>query len=227
MELKLIMRVLLRRWWLIALPTIIAAVFALPGLLGPAEVPGGYSAVVDYSAAQSPEAFPHVEGDFQDIWLSSELTINAFTDWVRGSEFAAAAAARAVERLGIDAAAFAGLRFAADNARSVGRIYFNWRDAEQLSALIDGAVEVLRDHNHEVFPQLGGVPAQVTIIDRSPITPAPPALPDRFGPFIRIGIGLFIGLALAALAYYLDPVVRQRDDIEALGLPVLAAIPRR
>ncbi|MFQ3567106.1 MAG: hypothetical protein SNJ59_08895 [Aggregatilineales bacterium] len=227
MELKLIMRALLRRWWLIVLPTIIAAVFALPALLGPAGVTGGYSAVVDYSAAQSPEAFPSVEGDFQDIWLSSELMINAFTDWVRGSEFAAAAAARAAEQLGIDTAAFAGLRFAADNARSVGRIYFNWPDAEQLAALIDGAVDTLREQSHEVFPQLGGVPAQVTILDRSPVNPAPPALPDRLGPFIRIAIGLFIGLALAALAHYLDPVVRQRDDVEALGLPVLAAIPRR
>ena len=54
-----------------------------------------------------------------------------------------------------------------------------------------------------------------------------PPLPDRFRPVILLALALAAGIMLAALAHYLDPVVRERRDLEQTGLPVLAAIPRR
>ena len=76
------------------------------------------------------------------------------------------------------------------------------------------------------FPQLGGAPAQVTVLDDTVIVAAPPPLADRFGPLVRIALGFVAGVALALLAHYLDPLLRRRDDLEAIGLPVVGSIPR-
>jgi capsular polysaccharide biosynthesis protein len=84
----------------------------------------------------------------------------------------------------------------------------------------------MQTRSSEYFAQLGGEPANVTILDRSPVVPAPPPLTDRFAPFLRVGLGLLAGVGLAFLAHYLDPVVRRREEIETLGLPIIAAIPR-
>jgi capsular polysaccharide biosynthesis protein len=43
---------------------------------------------------------------------------------------------------------------------------------------------------------------------------------------VRTMLGLVVGLALVFLLHYLDDTVRTREDLEALGLPVLAEIPR-
>jgi capsular polysaccharide biosynthesis protein len=39
-------------------------------------------------------------------------------------------------------------------------------------------------------------------------------------------LGLFVGLGLAFLAYYLDATLRHQEDLEALGLTVIATLPR-
>jgi capsular polysaccharide biosynthesis protein len=50
---------------------------------------------------------------------------------------------------------------------------------------------------------------------------------NRFAPFIRLGLGFLAGVGLAFLAEYLDPFVRRREQIEALGVNVLGTLPRR
>ncbi len=87
MELLLILRILRRWWWLVAIPVLITAALALPSLLNRGAASGGFTQTITYSAMQQLDAIPRSEGDYQDIWLSSELTVNAFTDWVRGSAF--------------------------------------------------------------------------------------------------------------------------------------------
>lgn len=226
MELLVYLRIVLRRWWLVAIPVVITAALAIPDLIRQAPAAsGGYSTVISYTAAQPLEAIERPAGDYQDLWLASELAVNAFTEWVRGSSFAdeigAALAARGET---FDVSTF---RAGADNERSVGQIFLNWPDADQLALIADAAVQVLETRSGAYFAQLGGQPAPITILDRSPISAAPPPLTDRFGPFIRIGLGLLAGIALAFLAHYLDPVLRSREEVEALGLPVIARIPRR
>ncbi len=223
MELMLIIRVLLRRWWLIAIPTLIAAVITLPALLSGTASSGGYTTAIKYSAAQEFN-LPDRDGDYQDVWLASELAVNAFTEWARSRSYrdemalllADAEPAVDMTLLGI----------AADNERSVGIIYMSHPDADALALLADAAITVLQDRSSRYFPQLGGEPAQVTLLDMPEITSAPPPLTNRFAPFIRIGVALFAGLMLALLAEYLDPRLRTSDELERAGLKVLASIPR-
>ena len=226
MELMLFLRIFVRSWWLVLIPVVITAAVSLPAMLrrDPA-VSGGYTTSIRYSAAQQLDAIPNRDGDYQDVWLASELTVNAFTDWVRTNSFQRATAEEAAERgLTIDPAAIA---VAADNQRSVGLLVLSWPNAEELAIIADAAIEALRTRNEMAFPQLGGAPAQVTILDEPVIVASPPPLADRFGPLVRIGLGLVAGMALALLAHYLDPVARRREDVEAAGVRVISAIPRR
>lgn len=224
MELILLTRALIMRWWLVALPIVIVGALTLPDLLNRPTISGGYTVTIDYSAAPAYDAIPRPEGDYQDLWISSEYTVNAFTDWVRGSRFQD----DVIEIANASGAAIpnGALSIAADNVKSIGRVSFGWTDAETLNTIADAVIEALQTRSHRYFAQLGGQPAAVTILNRTEPTPAPPPIVDRFSPFIRIGLGAAAGIGLALLAFYLDPTVRRREDIEALGLPTIATIPK-
>lgn len=222
MEIMLILRVIFRRWWLILIPVVVAAIIVLPDFLnrGPA-LSGGFITTVNYSAAQEFN-LPERDGDYQDVWLASELAVNAFTDWVRSSSFKAEVAAY-LDDATIDLNL---LGIAADNERSIGRITMSFPDAEALEKIALAAVSVLQNESQDYFPQLGGEPARVTLLDTPIVTAAPPAVIDRFAPFVRLGIAFIAGVALAFLVEYLDPRLRRREEVETMGISVVAQIPR-
>lgn len=225
MELLIVLGILRRYWWLVLIPVVITAALAVPAVLRPPPTAGGFSTRITYSAAQELDAIPNRDGDFQDVWLASELTVNALTDWVASGSFKRLVAEEAAQQnVTIDPAALA---ISADNERSVGQVFVGWHNADELRVIAEAAIRVLQTRNQEAFPQLGGEPAQVTILEAPQVSAAPPPLTDRFAPLIRVALGLLAGIGLAFLAYYLDPTLRQRDDVESLGLPVLASIPRR
>jgi len=226
MELLLILRVLLRRWWLIVIPVAVVAVFAIPELLRDAPSnSGGYSTVIRYTASQVLEAIPGRDGDYQDVWLASELTVNAFTEWVRSSRFAEDVAEVAAETgLTIDPVA---LSIHSDNERSIGQVFINWSNEAELSAITDATMTVLQTRSQNYFPQLGEVPAQVEILDDPRISPVSVSLPNRFRPLLQLGVALIAGIGLAFLIEYLDPTLHDRHALEALGLPIIASIPKK
>ncbi len=222
MELTMLTRALLRRWWLVAAPVALSVALVIAGLMAePTNDATGFSAQIRYSAAQEFN-LPQRDGDYQDVWLASELTVNAFTDWVRSGSFRA----EIVEWLADPAIDLARLSIAADNARSIGVIYLNHSQAESLAPIAEAAMAVLGSRNQAYFPQLGDQPAQVTVLDQPIISPAPPPLTNRLAPILRLAVGLFIGLALAYMAEYFDLRIHHKDDLRKLGLHVVGAIPR-
>jgi capsular polysaccharide biosynthesis protein len=220
MELMLILRVLLRRWWLVLIPTVVVAALVAPELLR-SRGGGGYTVTVRYSAAQVLQAVPVTrDGDYQDIWLASELTINALTDWVRSGSFINEIAARLKD---IDPSKIA---VAADNKRSLGQLTLSYPDEAGLKAITAAALDILKTRSQNYFPQLGGQPAQVTILDVPTVVPAPPPITNRLAPVVKVLLGLLAGIGLAFLWEYLDPTLRRREQVEALGLPVVSSLPR-
>ena len=85
---------------------------------------------------------------------------------------------------------------------------------------------MLQRDNAAVFPQLGGLAAVVQPLDTPAVGPVAPSLRSRLDAPLKAALGLALGAALALAAHYLDPFVRSRRDLEALGLSVLGEIPR-
>lgn len=219
------LQVVFRRWFLVVIPVAIVALFTLPDLLtlGPAAV-GGFTTTIRYTAAQQLNAIPDRDGDFQDVWLASELTVNAFSEWIRSSQFAAEVrAALAAEGLEIAPGAFS---LMTDNDRSVGVIAINGADASEVESVALAAIRVLQTRAQVYFPQLGDQPAQVTLLDQPIVNAVPPALPNRLRPLLQLAIAVIGGIGLAFLAEYFDPILRRREQVQGINLSVIATIPR-
>lgn len=221
MEITRLFRILLRRWWIMVIPTALSAVPAVIGYFDGAVAAAGFGAQIRYSAAQELN-LPQRDGDYQDVWLASELTVNAFTDWVRSASFRAEMMAELADS-NID---FGSLGIAADNARSIGIIYLSHAQEDALQTIAQAAISVLSRRSQTYFPQLGGEAAQVTILEQPLITAAPQPLTNRFAPVIQAALGLFIGLVLAFFAEYLDPTIYDQEEIRRLGLPIAGSIPK-
>lgn len=223
MELMLVWRFIRKRWWIMLLPVVLVAFYAVPQLLRNEQ--GGvnrYTTSFSYSAAQEQSNLPDRDGDFQDVWLASEFVVNAFTDWVKSSSFRAEIA----DILNDDSLNLGALEVAADNSRSIGVVTFAYPDGAALEQIAGAAIEVLQTRSQAYFPHLGEAPAEVTILNEPVIVAVPPSLPNRVAPILQLGVAFFAGLMLALLVEYLDPTLRNAYELEALGLPTLASIPR-
>jgi capsular polysaccharide biosynthesis protein len=67
----------------------------------------------------------------------------------------------------------------------------------------------------------------VTPLDVPSIGSSSVGLRDSLDLPIRLILGVAVGFACAFLAHYLDPFVRERKDVEGLGINVIAEIPKK
>ena len=64
-------------------------------------------------------------------------------------------------------------------------------------------------------------------MDQPIVNRIPPGITTQLQLPLRIGLALAAGLGLALLVDYLDPTVRGRREVEEMGLPVIAEIPKK
>lgn len=213
-----------RWWWLIALPALVVGVFSAATYRAPA---AAYGLTLRYTAGEpEAEAAPGYYAPYYR-WLASEYLVGGLKDWVRTGDFAErVSAVLAARGVALPPAAVAGAITASDNARSLLLVYLGGTDPDQLTALAAAITEVLKTQNAAVFPQLGGRPATVTPLDTPAVGAQPPALRAQLELPLRVALGLAAGLALALVAHALDPFVRDKAELERLGLRVVAEVPR-
>jgi len=221
MEFSALAEILRRWWWLVVIPTLLAGLAALPALRAADAANGGYGTLLHYSAVQAADGQQPASG-MEDLWLASELAVHALSAWTRTDSFRRELGAAPGMMPGdVDA-----LAIAADNHRSIGQLFLNHPDAPALTRSADAAIHVLQMRNHAYLPQLGEGATTVSVLDRPNIVPAPPPLSARLAPLLRVALGVGAGLVLVLLAHTFDPALRQRREVEALGLTVLATLPR-
>jgi len=224
MELRHYLTIALRWWYLLLLPPLIVGAYGLATYQPPAVT---YSAGVRYAVGQ-PAGLEETAGYDPNYyrWLTSEYIATALKDWVTSRAFAEAVSAQlAVTGVDVPAAALPGA-IGADNARSILVVYLTWGNAEQVPAIF-AAVTAALQANAAVFPQLGGLAAAAVPLDAAQPGAVAPSLRSRLDLPLKVAVGLAAGLALALLAHYFDPFVRDRRDLEQLGLTVLGDVPRR
>jgi capsular polysaccharide biosynthesis protein len=224
MELRQYWTIFRRRWPLVVIPALV--VLAL-GLLSYRPAPPTYNAGVRFIVGQPPgPAAAEFDEQRYYNWLASEYIVNGLTDWVRGGKFAQAVSARLAAG-GVDVppgAIQSGL--AADNARSMLTISLTASDPETLARMLDGVIAVMTEENAAALPQLGGENAVLTQLDEPIVNSLPAGLRNQLDLPLRVALALVAGAGLALLAHYLDPTIRDRAEIERLGLPLVGAIPK-
>jgi capsular polysaccharide biosynthesis protein len=103
-----------------------------------------------------------------------------------------------------------------------------WSNAEELAQIAQAVVAVMEQDSPEYLTQLGTPGALIELIDEpSPPGPNPPSLTRRLDLPVRLLLALGAGIALTFLLDYLDDSVRGRGDLDRLGIPVLAEVPKK
>jgi capsular polysaccharide biosynthesis protein len=223
MELRLIGKVLLRRWWLIAIPVVMVLLVSVVTYSPPPAA--GFNVGMNFIVSQTPaELAQNPDENRYYNWLTSEYIVNGLTDWVIGGEFKTAVSAQLATQ-GIDAPPHT-FHVVADNVRSKLQLSVQHGNAETLAQIMDATVVVLSTQNAAALPQLGGETAVIIPVDQPVVTAIPSGIRSQLDIPLRVALALFVGVGLALLAEYLDTTIRSRDETEQLGLPVLGEIPK-
>ncbi len=224
MELRTYWKILTRRWWLVVAPALVVIIYIVATYAPPAT---NYRVVMRFSAGTEPAGLS-VDYDRYYPWLTSEYIANGLADAAETGIFAQAVAAR-LAASGHDVPA-GGVQGAiiTDNAQSILVIYLTWPDAEQIVAMADAISAELTENAASYYPQIEGIGPAFRQLDAPIPTPLPPSLRAQLmGPAIKIATALLAGAGLAFLWHYLDPYIREAEELESLGWEVLAKIPRR
>jgi hypothetical protein len=233
MELREYWTILMRRWWLALLPALVVTAYTV---LTYDEPPTVYQAHMNFAAGVAPQTLPdNYTYDGYYAWLASEYVANGLSDVVRRERFAAAVSARLAgdgvllpDGAPIPSGAIQGA-IASDNAQSLFVVYVTWGDPVTLLSIADAVALELTENAGAYFPQLANpsMPPARRVDTPVPIA-VPPSLRGQLtGPAVRVALGLAAGLGLVFLLHYLDPTIRHRAELEALGVEVLGEIPRR
>jgi len=231
MELITLWHLVKRRWWLIALPAAVALVVTLPTLKNVVSPPVSYLVQVRLTAAAPPEtdgsgaSTPYEDSVYVPLLASEYVAVN-MPPWITSDSFANEVSdVLAGQNIDIPADDLA-TTFQADSFRSMFTLYVVWDDAGEIRPIAEAAITVLQTRNQAYFPPFAAQPVQVVPLDDVDVNEVAPPITVRMTPLIRILMGLAAGIGLAILAEYLDDSIYTREDVEALGLPVLAEIPR-
>lgn len=210
---------------MVLIPT---AVVLIVGLITYSPPGTAYNAGIRFIVSQQPSEAAAVD-DEQRLanWQTSEYIVNGLTDWVRSGQFAQLVSARLAESgTNIDYRAIRG-SIASDNVRSMMTFSMTFGDPAALEAMMNAAAAVLIEENDKGLPQLGGETAALVQLDEPIINPVSAGLFDQLQLPIRVVLAIGAGLGLAFLVDYLDPTVRERKELEAMGLPVMGEIPKK
>jgi uncharacterized protein involved in exopolysaccharide biosynthesis len=218
MELRQYWRIVWRRWWLVAALVGIVLVVSLVMAQEPEPV---YVASMRFAIGiEGSEPVNAASGEGRsDAWLASEYLADDLSEVLKGGDFAS----RIGERVGFEVPA--GTIFASREHR-IMTVTVTWRDRDQAQAIAEAVGAALQDGGAGYFPQLVGVEAQAVLIDGPGIGQVGRSLTDKLNLPIRLFVGLVAGVALAFLWDYLDDTVRDRAEVEALGVSILGEIPR-
>jgi capsular polysaccharide biosynthesis protein len=218
MELRQYWRIIWRRWWLVAVLLFVVLIVSLITYQEPAP---RYQANMRFAIGiegQAPVYAVSGEGR-SDAWLASEYLADDLSEVVKGGDFAAVIS----ERVGFSVPA--GTVFATREHR-IMTVNITWAEPAQVVTIAEAVAAEVENAGQQYFPQLEDVQAQAVLIDGPGIGQVGRSLRDKLDLPLRLFIALVAGVALAFLWDYLDDTVRERGEVESLGVPVLGEIPR-
>lgn len=226
MELREYWSIVRRRMWIVIalIVVVLAATLALNR-----SAPPSYTATLRFIVGVPPEA---ARGDYYTYdryytWLASEYLADDFSEVLKSAAFAGEVSARLAggeQPIQVPAGAIRGSTVSEKQHRILS-MHIGWADPAELGRIADAAAQTLREEGARYFAQLGEDQARIDLIDPPVVTPVLPGLRERLDLPIRVLLALLAGLFLAFLVDYLDDTVRDTNELEQLGFPVLGAVP--
>jgi len=221
MELVCYWNVIRRRWWLVAGLLLVVGLFSLVTHDWSPETSYTCSFRFNVGLAPIPPDEAEYKYDPLGVWTASEYLMDDLASAVRGRAYAE----RVVERMGAADVSLAG-RFGAVTEHRVLTVSVAWGDAAQLADIANAAVWVLQQEAAQFVGAVGQAEPVLRLIDPPAIAPVGPSLKQKLDLPIRLSLAVVAGVAGAFLLDYLDMSIRGREEIEAMGIQVLAQIPR-
>jgi len=224
MELRQYWRIVYKRLWIII--ALVAIVLICSLVFRPGN-PALYQTSMRFTVGLVPESRggDYYAYDRYYTWMSSEYLVDELTEIVGSEAFARAVSEElADEGLDLPAGVLRG-SLGADRKHRILTLHITWGDQAQLGEIANAADRVLRKRSADFLSQLGTTNADIRLIDPPMVLPAARSLKDKLDLPIRLFLALVAGVALTFLLDYLDDTVRDRAEVEAMGLAVLGEVP--
>lgn len=228
MELRAYWDILRRRWWLPLLMMVVVAAISAVQLRPWQTRPPSYTASMRLLVGVLPatDAAVTAYDPRYYAWLTSEYLVDDFTEVVRSNLFAQGVSARLADQsIELPPGVILGSAATGQQHRIL-TLNFGWGDATQLEAIANAAADEITENAATYFQALGTEGAGVTVLDGPTIGVVGASLRDRLEWPLRVGLGLLVGIGLIFLLEYLDTSLRNRQEVEALGVRVIGEIPK-
>lgn len=224
MELRQYWRIVYKRLWIVIA---LVAIVLISSLVFRPGRPALYQTSMRFTVAVLPESRSddYYAYDRYYTWMASEYLVDELTEIVGSKAFARAVSEElASSDLDLPAGAVRG-SLGADRKHRILTLHLTWGDQAQLEEIANAAAKALRERSADFLGQLGATDADIRLIDPPVVSPTGQSLREKLDLPIRLFLALLAGVALTFLLDYLDDTVRDRAEVEALGLAVLGEIP--
>jgi capsular polysaccharide biosynthesis protein len=224
MELKQYAHIVWTRIWI---PILLVIVVAVVSLLTRGPATTTYSVTMRFNVGVRPQVIrDEYNYDGYYAWIASEYMTDNLTGLVSSQDFANEVN-RYLAEMGQPAQLPPGV-ISADNQHRILRLNISWPDADQLKGIAQAVARAMEENSHKFFPQAGEGGAFITLIDTlGPSESGAASLRQRLDIPVRLMLALGAGLALTFLLDYLDDSVRNKTELEAMGIAVLAEVPKK
>ena len=228
MELRQYWEILRRRWWLPIILVLLTALFSGWQLKPWQTAAPTYHATMRMLIGVAP--LPSSDATAFDpryyAWLTSEYLVDDFTEVVRSDLFAQNVSKRLLDqKIELPANLIQGSAVSAKQHRII-TLSLSWPDSTQLESIANAVSAELIENAAFYFKQLGSNGALITLLDGPSLSMDRPSLRNRIEFPLRLLLGLLIGIGLIFFGDYLDLSVRNRRELEELGLVVIGEIPK-
>jgi len=228
MELKQYAIIIWKRIWI---PVALVALVGVASWLTAKTPPPTYSSGMRFTVGVRPQELPNqFSYDNYYAWLSSEYLVDDMTGLV-GSQMFANDVNRHLQEMGspvqIPPGSIGGVTIGGKQHRILS-LTASWPNPTELADITQAIVTTMEKDSPTYLAQLGTTGALIRVVD----TPSPPAenprsLTQRLDLPVRLLLALVAGVALTFVLDYLDTGVRDKTELEAMGVAVLAEVPKK
>jgi capsular polysaccharide biosynthesis protein len=227
MELRAYWNIIKRRWYLPVGLTILVGLLTVAMLRPWQARPVSYTASMRFNVGIQPERIPGVYTyDRYYTMLTSEYLVDDLGEIVRSQAFAAAVSKRLADQ-GINVPAGAiGSSTQPGKLHRILTVNVNWGDEKQLQAIANAIADTLSQRSADFFGQFSASEAEIRLIDPPVVGTVGRPAREQLDLPLRLVLALAAGVGLAFLLDYLDDSVRNREELERIGLVVLGEVPQ-